>query len=127
MLTSDPNRRAAIFTDVERLCNVHIPQWLASPGMAQAKIAAFYVEVIRDLSLEIGAGEFVVFLGPSGSGKTTLGKLLVRAIQPDSGSIIFDSVDQVLDMGEAEGAELARLCRGRRLFGASFGAVQVPC
>jgi 2-polyprenyl-6-methoxyphenol hydroxylase-like FAD-dependent oxidoreductase len=28
--------------DVQRLCNIHIPQWLATPGMAAEKIAAFY-------------------------------------------------------------------------------------
>jgi 2-polyprenyl-6-methoxyphenol hydroxylase-like FAD-dependent oxidoreductase len=28
--------------DVERLCNLHIPQWLATPGMGKDKIAAFY-------------------------------------------------------------------------------------
>jgi 2-polyprenyl-6-methoxyphenol hydroxylase-like FAD-dependent oxidoreductase len=31
-----------VFTDVERLCNVHIPNWLATDGMDAAKIAAFY-------------------------------------------------------------------------------------
>lgn len=31
-----------VLTDVERLCNVHLPRWLASTGMDQAKIAAFY-------------------------------------------------------------------------------------
>jgi 2-polyprenyl-6-methoxyphenol hydroxylase-like FAD-dependent oxidoreductase len=31
-----------VFTDVERLCNVHIPRWLASEGMGEDKIAAFY-------------------------------------------------------------------------------------
>ncbi len=31
-----------VFTDVERLCNLHIPGWLASAGMGAAKIAAFY-------------------------------------------------------------------------------------
>jgi 2-polyprenyl-6-methoxyphenol hydroxylase-like FAD-dependent oxidoreductase len=31
-----------VFTDVERLCNVHIPNWLASEGMEAEKIAAFY-------------------------------------------------------------------------------------
>jgi 2-polyprenyl-6-methoxyphenol hydroxylase-like FAD-dependent oxidoreductase len=31
-----------VFTDVERLCNVHIPRWLASEGMGKEKIAAFY-------------------------------------------------------------------------------------
>jgi len=29
-------------TDVERLCNVHVPRWLATPGMGEEKIAAFY-------------------------------------------------------------------------------------
>jgi 2-polyprenyl-6-methoxyphenol hydroxylase-like FAD-dependent oxidoreductase len=31
-----------VFTDVQRLCNVHIPQWLATDGMAADKIAGFY-------------------------------------------------------------------------------------
>lgn len=31
-----------VFNDIERLCNVHIPQWLASEGMGEEKIAAFY-------------------------------------------------------------------------------------
>jgi 2-polyprenyl-6-methoxyphenol hydroxylase-like FAD-dependent oxidoreductase len=31
-----------VFTDVERLCNVHIPAWLATDGMDEDKIAAFY-------------------------------------------------------------------------------------
>ena len=33
--------------DVERLCNVHIPRWLASPGMGEAKISAFYDDPIK--------------------------------------------------------------------------------
>jgi 2-polyprenyl-6-methoxyphenol hydroxylase-like FAD-dependent oxidoreductase len=36
-----------VFTDVERLCNVHIPAWLATPGMAETKIAAFYDDPIK--------------------------------------------------------------------------------
>jgi 2-polyprenyl-6-methoxyphenol hydroxylase-like FAD-dependent oxidoreductase len=31
-----------VFTDVERLCHVYIPRWLATPGMDQSKISAFY-------------------------------------------------------------------------------------
>jgi 2-polyprenyl-6-methoxyphenol hydroxylase-like FAD-dependent oxidoreductase len=31
-----------VLVDVERLCNVHIPQWLATPGMGEAKLASFY-------------------------------------------------------------------------------------
>jgi 2-polyprenyl-6-methoxyphenol hydroxylase-like FAD-dependent oxidoreductase len=36
-----------VFTDVERLCNVYIPQWLATPGMGAEKIAAFYADPVR--------------------------------------------------------------------------------
>jgi 2-polyprenyl-6-methoxyphenol hydroxylase-like FAD-dependent oxidoreductase len=36
-----------VFTDVERLCNVHIPQWLATDGMAEDKIAAFYDDPVK--------------------------------------------------------------------------------
>jgi 2-polyprenyl-6-methoxyphenol hydroxylase-like FAD-dependent oxidoreductase len=31
-----------LLTDVERLCTVHLPRWLASPGMGLDKIAQFY-------------------------------------------------------------------------------------
>jgi hypothetical protein len=37
-----------VFTDVERLCNVYIPRWLATPGMAAEKIAAFYDDPVRE-------------------------------------------------------------------------------
>jgi 2-polyprenyl-6-methoxyphenol hydroxylase-like FAD-dependent oxidoreductase len=33
-----------VFTDVERLCNEYIPQWLRTPGMGRDKIAAFYAD-----------------------------------------------------------------------------------
>jgi 2-polyprenyl-6-methoxyphenol hydroxylase-like FAD-dependent oxidoreductase len=36
-----------VFTDVERLCNVHIPGWLATEGMDEAKIASFYDDPVK--------------------------------------------------------------------------------
>ena len=36
-----------VFIDVERLCNIHIPRWLATPGMDAEKIAAFYADPLR--------------------------------------------------------------------------------
>jgi len=33
--------------DVERLCNIHIPRWLATPGMAADKIASFYDDPVK--------------------------------------------------------------------------------
>ncbi len=36
-----------VFTDVERLCNVHIPSWFATDGMGEEKIAAFYDDPVK--------------------------------------------------------------------------------
>lgn len=36
-----------VLTDVERLCNVHIPQWLSTAGMDAGKIAAFYDDPVK--------------------------------------------------------------------------------
>jgi 2-polyprenyl-6-methoxyphenol hydroxylase-like FAD-dependent oxidoreductase len=36
-----------VFTDVERLCHVHIPAWLATDGMGENKIAAFYDDPVK--------------------------------------------------------------------------------
>lgn len=49
--------------------------------------------VLRDLSLEIPAGEFTVLIGPSGCGKTTTLKMINRLIEPDAGRILIDGKD----------------------------------
>ena len=36
-----------VFTDVARLCNVHIPAWLATEGMGAEKIASFYDDPVK--------------------------------------------------------------------------------
>jgi 2-polyprenyl-6-methoxyphenol hydroxylase-like FAD-dependent oxidoreductase len=35
------------FTDVERLCNVYVPQWFATAGMDAAKISGFYDDPVK--------------------------------------------------------------------------------
>jgi 2-polyprenyl-6-methoxyphenol hydroxylase-like FAD-dependent oxidoreductase len=44
-----------VLTDVERLCNAHIPQWLGTPGMGETKIAAFYDDPIKRACDEFSA------------------------------------------------------------------------
>ena len=36
-----------VFTDVERLCNEHIPAWLATEGMGEDKVSAFYDDPVK--------------------------------------------------------------------------------
>ncbi len=48
---------------------------------------------LREVSLQIGAGQVVALVGENGSGKTTLAKLLSRLYLPDSGVIAWDGVD----------------------------------
>ena len=51
------------------------------------------VEIIKDLSLDIRAGETIALVGPSGSGKTTLFQLLLRFYDPVAGSVFLDNID----------------------------------
>jgi multiple sugar transport system ATP-binding protein len=55
------------------------------------------IEAVRDLSLRVADGEFVVLLGPSGAGKTTTLRLVTGLDHPDSGSIAINGRDVTRD------------------------------
>src|SRR5215469_17050615 len=48
---------------------------------------------VRDFTLEIADGEFLVLLGPSGCGKTTTLRMIAGFIEPSSGRVLFDTRD----------------------------------
>ena len=60
---------------------------------------------VDDVSFSLREGKIFVLVGESGSGKTTLARLILRAIDPDSGTIIFNGQD----ITKATGKELKNI------------------
>src|SRR5215469_10669094 len=68
------------------------------------------VEILREISLSIPAGQFVAIVGASGSGKSTLLGLLAGLDTPSSGEIWLDGTP-IHDLVESELAAV----RGRKI------------
>jgi ABC-type oligopeptide transport system ATPase subunit len=69
------------------------------------------IRAVDDVSLDIHAGETLGLVGESGSGKSTLGRLVLRLIEPTSGSVQFDGQDLV----SRSRSELRRLRRNMQI------------
>ena len=59
--------------------------------------------ILRDVAVDVGAGELVGVLGPNGSGKSSLLRCIYRALKPDAGYIALDG-DNVWDIDAKEAA-----------------------
>jgi ABC-type multidrug transport system fused ATPase/permease subunit len=65
------------------------------PGLPTAKIESSKPapSILRNVSLTIEPGEKAALIGPSGAGKTTIMRLLMRYMDPTSGTILVDGHD----------------------------------
>jgi ABC-type glutathione transport system ATPase component len=78
------------------------------------------VRAVHDVSLDIHAGETLGLVGESGSGKSTLGRLVLRLIEPTSGSVRFDGRDLLT----ASGRDIRALRRDMQIiFQDPFGSL----
>jgi putative ABC transport system ATP-binding protein len=62
------------------------------------------VPVLRDITLDVAAGEFTALMGPSGSGKTTLLNLIAGIDKPDSGELRVGGLD-ITNLSESARAD----------------------
>ena len=73
---------------------------MASPIISLEHIDYYYdrgstaeVHALKDVTIEVGKGEYVAFFGPSGCGKSTLLYLIAGIERPTAGKVIVDGKD----------------------------------
>jgi ATP-binding cassette subfamily B protein len=74
------------------------PTLPAGDGRVELRGVSFHYEgsdepILRDIDLDVAAGQTVAVVGATGSGKTTLVALIPRLYDPTSGAVVVDGAD----------------------------------
>ncbi|MBL6781576.1 MAG: ABC transporter ATP-binding protein [Alphaproteobacteria bacterium] len=74
-------------------------------------------QVLRQVSLQLNAGEIVCILGRNGAGKTTMMKTIMGLLKADAGQIMYNGTDlTTLSPHKIAGFGIGYIPQGRRLF-----------
>ena len=87
--------------------------------LALEGVTCYYgeVQILKDVSLHVEAGEIVGLLGRNGAGKTTTLRAIMGLVRPRSGTIRLDGTELGrLRPHEIPGRGIAYVPQGRRLF-----------
>jgi ABC-2 type transport system ATP-binding protein len=109
---------------------------LASPTIRANGLTKHFGKLVavRDLTLEVGAGEVFGFLGPNGAGKTTTIRMLTGLVRPTSGTALIAGYDVAREPQEvkrrvgylAETPYLYSKLTGREFLAFMGGMYKVP-
>ena len=73
--------------------------------------------VINNISITVGAGQFVSIVGPNGAGKTTLFKTISGILVPKAGRMLFEDVDlATVPAARRPHLGIAHVPEGRQVF-----------
>ena len=78
------------------------------------------VKALSNVNIEINTGEFVFLVGPSGAGKSTFIKMLLKEVEPTTGTIEVGNVSTFLlsDMSTAITGQVIYADNGYNIIGA---------